>query len=159
MKMALHALLLLALSSDTALAQGSHQTRGWVYGFGAIVRTPGFSGTASHAGLGGELRIRRHLVVAADGGTLTTHAFTNAVGLLSMNLAHHFDNATLSRTLVPFATGGLTIANGCVCGMNVGGGAQYWAIEHVGARLEVRSYFLASDLSRVNDYRFGVALR
>jgi hypothetical protein len=154
----MRAFILMALLSGTSLAQGS-QSRGWVYGFGAVVASPGISGTATSVGLGGEVRVKGHIALVADLGSFETQTFTNRIFLLSTNVAYHFDNAMFSRKLVPFVTGGLTIANGCACGMNAGGGAQYWATEHVGARFEIRTYGVASDLSSPHEFRFGVAFR
>jgi hypothetical protein len=86
-------------------------------------------------GVGGEIGYFRHLGFGSDSG----------LGLLSINPTYHFMNASESRKLVPFATGGFSLffRSGSAIGGNFGGGITYWFKDRIGVRFELRDHIPA----------------
>ena len=155
MRLMAMSVMLLAL---TAAGYGQER-RGWGYGFaGAGVSS---QGSSLHLGGGGELLIAGGFGFGAEAAHFgSTSLFgDNSVGMVSANLGYHFGGRNLSRKLVPFVTGGLSVANARSGGGNLGFGIHYWMHERVGMRLEFREHIFSSDSPFRPAFRIGISFR
>lgn len=94
-------------------------------------------------GAGGQGRIYKGLGAGAELGYVhPTESFTDGFGLLSTNGFYHFWTGRSSQKLVPFLTGGYSLAfrDGHANLGNFGGGVDYWFRERTALRLEVRDH-------------------
>ncbi len=66
----------------------------------------------------------------------------DGIGLLSLNPSYHFADRHTPRKLVPFVTGGNSLAfrSGTLSLFNYGGGATYWLSKRIGLRLKERDH-------------------
>ena len=151
-------ILLLAFTTAT-YAQNPQQRRGWVYGYTGT----GWNsrGTSLHMGGGGEILIAGGFGFGAEATHFgsTSRFGNNSVGMLSANLVSHFGGRNLSRKLVPFATGGVSFANGRSVGGNFGFGIQYWMHARAALRLEFRQHIFSSDSPFVPAIHVGISFR
>ena len=156
------AIFVLSLFPASVLAQAD-APKGWGYGFGAIGRTSGdFGRTMAHFGGGGEGLFYKGLGAGAEIGYVTsTGGLGRGYGLLSLNATHHFIKPGSSRKLVPFLTGGYSVAfSGFAShGGNFGGGVQYWMKDNMALRLEFRDHIFSSDSPHLYGFRVGIAFR
>ena len=120
----------------TALARAEdYNGHGYAY-FGGL---GGDISATMTAGAGGERFLYKGLAAGADIGG----AFGNSYfGLLSVNPAYHFTNRDRARGIVPFVTGGYSLAfpYGGLNLFNYGGGATWWFKEKLGIRFEIRDH-------------------
>jgi hypothetical protein len=145
-----------------ALGQASSDPRGWGYGFGAVGGTSGGSTATLHVGGGGEGLIYKGLGLGAEVGYLTPFRdLGNGIGILSTNVSYHFVRPGSNQKLVPFATGGFSLAfrRGASGGGNFGGGVQYWVRPHLGLRFEFRDHVFSSDTPHFYGFRVGLSFR
>ena len=158
---------LLALAAGIGFAQTpqpparEHHGHGYVYvGPGAFTSD---SETLLHYGVGGEGLIKGGLGAGIEiGGFANPSEFRGGFGVLSPDLSYHFLNATRSRKLVPFVTGGYTLffASGVENGVNYGGGINYWFKDRIGMRIEVRDHvFITYPDYHLLGVRFGLTFR
>jgi hypothetical protein len=109
---------------------------------GPAVRT-GFFGSAAnafHFGGGGEFLLKQRLGL---GGELGMLGRTNVLMVLSLNGTYHFLRNPRARDFAPFLTSGYTrmgSGEGSFSAWNIGAGADYWASDRLGVRLEVRDH-------------------
>ncbi len=113
---------------------------------------------------GGEGFIYRGLAFGGEGGWAWINRDLKAgAGLVSLNFAYHFKGLRRSGGLVPFVSGGYSMVfrDAHVSGLNVGGGATWWAARRAGLRFEGRLYhFNTGPLgASVFLFRLGVAFR
>lgn len=107
-------------------------------------------------GFGGEGRVAPHLTMGGEIGGVSK----NGSGVLgSANASFHFPTST--RAIDPFITGGFSAGHKVETGLwvNLGGGLNYWATPHVGARMEFRGYPGGYHLSSFGEFRLGIIFR
>jgi hypothetical protein len=153
---------ILLLTAAGAYGQTGDDPRGWGYGFGAVGGDSGNSTANLHAGGGGEGLIYKGFGLGAEVGYISPfRSIGNGVGILSTNVAYHFVNASSDQKLVPFVTGGFSLAfrGGSSGGGNFGGGVQYWMRPHVGLRFEFRDHLFSSDSPHLYGFRVGVSFK
>lgn len=146
-------------------AQSGSDSRGLGYVFvapGAAINRAG--GSASmHGGVGGEGLVYKGLGVGGEIGYLgPIESPADGFGVLSANGSWHFRNATASGKVVPFVTGGWSLAfrSGSAHGGNFGGGINYWFKERIGLRLEVRDHVFNNFTStHFLGFRVGLTFR
>jgi hypothetical protein len=135
MKKILVAGCFLILCSVTAWAQGTEH-RGQGYGFFAPGVSSGRSTGFAHAGVGGEVLIKR-VGIGGEAGYLAPWRYlSEGIGVASVNGSFNLKPGRIS----PFVTGGYTLffRSGTASGYNFGGGVHYWLRDRVGLRFEVR---------------------
>jgi hypothetical protein len=114
------------------------------YAFTGLMVPPNGGESALHAGVGGEGIIYKGFGVGGEIGYIRSFGSVPNVGggILSINPSYHFLNASKSRKLVPFATGGfsLLLNSDNPFGANFGGGVTYWFKDQMGVRFEVRDH-------------------
>jgi hypothetical protein len=142
----------------------SPERRGWGYGFVGVGGTTGFDrGTVVHAGVGGEGLILHGFGMGAEIGYLkASRGFGDGLAVLSVNPSYHFTNVTTSGKLVPFITGGGSLAfrgSSPAGGANFGGGIQYWGNERFGLKLEFRDHIFSSDSPHLYQFRVGIVFK
>jgi hypothetical protein len=111
-------------------------------------------------GGGGEAFVYKGLAAGGDIGYLFTGSrFTYGLGLASAYLSYHFRGVDSNGRLVPFVTGGYTVAfrDGAGSLANYGGGVTYWFHPHWGARVEARNLQRSGSSSAL--VRFGISFR
>lgn len=156
--------IILIAAQGVALAQGSSQPRAWGYfvgGAGANTGNGFSTGTFSVAG-GGEGLVAGGFGLGGEVGYLAPfEAAGDGIGILSVNPSYHFRNASASKKLVPFVTGGFSLAfrSGSSGGGNFGGGVQYWMKDHLGLRVEFRDHIFSSDSPHFLQFRVGLSFR
>lgn len=153
--------VMMALMSVIGQAQSGSDSKGIGYLFGAPgVSANGGSTATLHIGVGGEGLVYKGLGVGGEIGYLApTRSLGDGFGVLSVNGSYHFLNATSSGKVVPFVTGGWSLAfrSGSSNGVNFGGGVDYWFKDRVGLRFEVRDH-LFNDFSSTHFVGFRVGL-
>ena len=152
----------LVLVAGAAPAQTASEPRAWGYGFGAIGGTSGGSIATLHVGGGGEGLVYKGLGLGAEVGYL--FPFENlgdGIGILSTDVSYHFVKPRANRKLVPFVTGGFSLAfrSGASGGGNFGGGVQYWLRPRLGLRFEFRDQVFSSDFAHLYGFRVGLSFR
>lgn len=152
----------LVLGQAAAFGQTASDARGWGYGFGGVGGASGGSAATLHVGGGGEGLVYKGLGMGAEVGYLS--AFENlgdGLGILSTNISYHFVKPASNQKLVPFVTGGFSLAfrNGTSGGGNFGGGVQYWVRPHLGLRFEFRDHVFSSDTPHLYGFRVGLSFR
>jgi hypothetical protein len=159
MKRLVIAIFVLSLFPASVLAQ-SDSPKGWGYGFGAIGGTSGaFGRPMAQFGAGAEGLFYKGLGAGAEVSYVTRTDGSHGFGLVSTNVTYHFVKAGGSRKLVPFVTGGPSIAFGGAVGGNFGGGVQYWMKDRLGLRLEFRNHIFSSDSPYMYGFRVGLSFR
>ena len=157
------AIIAIVLIPASALAQTGETPRGWGYGFGGIGgMSGGFGSTMAHVGAGGEGLFYKGLGAGAEIGYLApTRSFGDGIGLASVNVAYHFVGTGSKQKVVPFVTGGGSIAfrQSAAGGANFGGGVQYWMKDRVALRFEFRDHIFSSDSPHFYAFRAGIAFR
>ncbi len=158
MRIAIIAVLLMALPA-AVFAQNPGERKGWGYGYAGFGGSS--AGTAFHVGGGGEILLASGFGLGAEAARFgaTSRFANNSVTVISAGLSYHFGARHLSRKLVPFMTGGLSLANSRSGGGNFGGGVQYWVHERVGLRLEFREHIFSSDSPFISAIHVGLAFR
>jgi hypothetical protein len=114
-------------------------------------------------GGGAEWMLRGGFALGVDGAYVTLpECLDCGVGLISVDASYHFFPHDPSSRVVPFVTGGYTLAfrSGTANLVNFGGGFNYWFNRGMGVRVEVRdhvhpSYWDAHWLA----FRIGLAFR
>lgn len=133
-------------------------------GYG-IAGPAGFSGffgsdaSAVHAAGGGEALIDGRAGIGGEFGVLAN----SGGGLLvfSVNGVLHFSPNSAKRRLVPFVTGGYTnmmSGEGSFGAWNVGAGADLWAKDRVGVRVEFRDHVRPDVRGAVQYWTFRAGL-
>lgn len=153
---------LLVLIPASTYAQTATDPRAWGYGFGAVGGTSGNTVATLHLGGGGEGLVYKGLGLGAEVGFVSPFRdLGNRVGILSTNVSYHFVKPASDQKLVPFVTGGFSLAfrGGASGGGNFGGGVQYWIRPHVGMRFEFRDHVFSSDSPHLYGFRVGVSFR
>ena len=136
-------------------AQDQVDMRGRTYvflGFGDV-----WDVQALHIGAGGEGQLYKGLNLGAELGLISVDSNIESVGLAELNGSYHFRGVTKSNKLVPFITGGpsLAIRYGVAPGFNVGGGFSYWFQDRMGLRTEFRSHTFYA----LNEFRIALTFR
>lgn len=150
------------LVQAAAFGQTSSEPRGWGYGFGGVGGTSEGSVVTLHVGGGGEGLVYKGLGLGAEVGYLSPFEdLGDGIGILSTNVSYHFVRPKTNQKLVPFVSGGFSLAfkNGTSGGGNFGGGAQYWLRPHLGLRFEFRDHIFSSDTPHLYGFRVGVSFR
>ena len=153
-------ILLVASIPAAAFGQSANERRGWGYAFAGVGGASGSgSGTFFTVGVGGEKLLYRGFGIGGEIGYLSsTERLSDGIGVGSITLAYHFNNA---GKVAPFVTGGAAVAfrSNAAGGGNFGGGIQYWPKERVGLRFEVRDHVFSSDAPHLFTFRVGVTFR
>jgi hypothetical protein len=134
------ALALAATASSVAPAQ-AQSAYGYVFGAPGAISCCGESEGTFHVGGGGEFITPTGIGVGAEVGFLGPRdAFSDGLGVLSLDGAYHFGRAT--SKLRPFVTGGYSLffREGTANLWNFGGGVQYWFREGLALRVEFRDH-------------------
>jgi hypothetical protein len=157
-------IVLLTICSGWASAQleKKYSGQGYVF-FAPGVVAPGGSGTFQVGG-GGEGFVHKGLGVGAEIGYLFPRTSAgDGLGLFSVNGSYNFQNPQSGRKLIPFVTGGYSLAfrGGSANLLNFGGGVNYWFREKMGLRLEFRDHLGSPCGCRVQflQFRIGLAFR
>jgi hypothetical protein len=134
------------------------------YAFTGLMVTSNGGESGLHAGIGGEGIIHKGFGVGGEIGYFRSVGFgpEGGLGLLSFNSSYHFMNASKSRKLVPFATGGFSLffSSGGAIGGNFGGGLTYWFKDRMGVRFEVRDHIPAySGVGHFPSFRVALTFR
>jgi hypothetical protein len=144
-------------------ASGAWAQWGNAYGFVGVgqSRCCNDSYNAVYAGVGVEAKIYKRVGAGVEAGALSpVTVFSSTLGLASVNGYYHL--LASDRKLDPFITGGYStlFRTGRFNGGNVGGGLNYWFVQHVGVRAEVRDHIFNPGRT-LQDWgvRFGVTLR
>jgi len=150
-------LVLITMFTANLLAQDVR--RGWGYAYGGVGGTN--QGNSVHVGGGGTLLVAGGFGLEGELGHhgATADHFDNSVRIISANMAYHFRGRDLSKRLIPFASGGLSLADGRSGGGNFGFGIQYWAYERIALRLEFREHIFSSDSPFIHGFHIGLAFR
>ncbi len=158
-------ILPLAIIVSVANGQIERKYNGQGYVFAAPgVMSPG-STTTMHFGGGFEAFAYRGLGLGAEIGYLCpVESMRDGIGMFSPNASYHLVNPQSGRKVIPFVTGGHTLAfrEGRANLVNFGGGANIWLGRRVGLRLEVRDHvWRSADVPLVHylGFRTGLALR
>jgi len=152
-----------ALSYAQAPSQKERTSYGYAFA-GLMTDTTVGGEYGIHAGAGAEGISRSGFGVGGEIGYFRRSrlGIENGFGLLSVNPSYHFLNATKSRKLVPFATGGFSLffRGSAAAGGNFGGGVTYWFKDRLGVRFEVRDHIPArSDLGHFPSFRVALTFR
>lgn len=149
--------------SMTAAAQSKDSRRGWGYAFGGVgAISDSGANPFFHVGGGGEGLVYKGLGFGGEIGYFAPfESGSDGVGLLSVNTAYHFGGNDASRKVVPFVTGGYSLAfrDFASHGGNFGGGVQWWVRDRVALRFEVRDHIFSSDSPHAVSFRVGVSFR
>ncbi|MFY9611688.1 MAG: hypothetical protein WAU45_24130 [Blastocatellia bacterium] len=149
------------LGQAAAFGQTTSEPRAWGYGFGAVGGTSSSVATL-HVGGGGEGLVYKSLGLGAEVGYLSPFEdLGDGIGILSTNVAYHFVRPRSNQKLVPFVTGGFSLAfrSGASGGGNFGGGVQYWVRPRLGLRFEFRDHIFSSDTPHLYGFRVGLSFR
>lgn len=144
-----------------AAAQRPGDRRGWIYAFAGGGFLSNGGPAAFNAGGGGDLLAGRGLGVSGEIGYLG-HSGVNGLGLASAGVSYHFGGRDTDRKVVPFVTGGGSLAirsGGALGGGHFGGGVQYWLHDRMALRFEVRDFIFSSDSPHTWAFRLGIAFR
>jgi hypothetical protein len=163
MKKLIISMFLLVFLPSVNFAQNKEH-RAWGYVFGGIGGASDGEGAFVHVGGGGEGLLHKGFGMGAELGYFAPASDTigNGVGILSVNPSYHFRNASASKKVVPFVTGGFSLAfrgGGASGGGNFGGGVQYWFKEKVALRVEYRTHVFSSDRPFLHGIRAGISFR
>jgi hypothetical protein len=164
MKQAFQALVLAAATVALVAAQpasGQYGGHGYaVFSLGAP--SGGRLGDVLSFGGGGEGFLWKGLAVGTDLNYLAPrHDTGEGIGLWNLTGGWHFTNRTREQKVVPFLSGGYTLAfrSGTANLINYGGGINYWFRPRLGLRIEVRDY-RHTEYGRFNtELRFGMLFR
>jgi hypothetical protein len=130
------------------------------YGYFGVMGSDGTTfGKLLNPGVGAEVFAYKGLAASADIGYVGYYNNFRAdgIGLFSPNVSYHFFR---SRTVVPFVTGGYSLAfrNETANLGNYGGGLTYWFSNRVGLRMEGRDQRDASGY-HISGLRVGISFR
>ncbi len=123
--------------------------QGYVFFAPGGATSSGYTEAVMHVGGGVEGLLYKGLGIGAEIGYLyPTVSASSGVAVVSLNGLYQFGSPGAKRKVVPFITGGwsMAIRDGMVNGANVGGGLNYWFTRRMGLRLEFRDHFVPSDL-------------
>jgi hypothetical protein len=151
----------LAPAIGMAQTAKEHRGQGYVFVAPGAVSSEGTTATL-HFGVGGEGLVHKGLGIGAEIGYVgPTRGLGEGIGIFSANGSYHFRNASASGKLVPFVTGGYSLAfrEGAASGVNFGGGVNYWFRERIGLRLEFRDQVFADGATHFYGFRIGLAFR
>ena len=113
------------------------------YAYYAVGGFPQGSDAFNGLGAGGERLLWKGLGAGAELGYIfPPRQFPAGFGLVSVNPSWHYVRNGRSSKLVPFVTGGWSLAfrEGSQNLGNFGGGVTWWFRDHLGLRLEVRDH-------------------
>lgn len=154
-------LMYVALAASPLWAQSQPEWRGYGYVYGGAIG--GDNGSGYTVGGGGDGLVYKGVSVGGDVAMLAPGSRWNrSFGAASVNGGYHFTNASSDGKFVPFVTAGPTafFGDGVGIGFNVGGGANYWFKERLGARFEFRAHVPGnSDLQAFYGFRVGLTFR
>src|SRR5262245_5102157 len=151
-----------ALAQTPQPPSREHRGHGYVFvGPGAFTNE---SVTFLHYGGGLEGLMKGGLGVGIElAGFNGTGEFSGGFGTLSPDISYHFLNASKSRKLVPFVTGGYTLfigGGGVANAIKFGVCVNYWFKDRIGLRIEVRDHVIApAPEYNLIGVRFGLAFR
>jgi hypothetical protein len=137
MKKNLFTLLFLGFALSQIWADEKLYNYGTVFGGGGAVS----SFLVGHFGAGGGVVYKSGFGLNAEGGYMVAFGnYAEGVLLADINANYHFLNATSSKQLIPFLTGGYSWF--CPDGhkFNFGGGIDYWVKPKTGIRFEFRDH-------------------
>jgi hypothetical protein len=142
----------------------SKERASYGYAFTGLIVASNGGDAGLQAGIGGEGIIHKGLGVGAEIGYFRHVVFgsDSGIGILSVNPSYHFMNASKSRKLVPFVTGGFSLffRSGSAIGGNFGGGITYWLKDRIGVRFEVRDHIPAySGVGHFPGFRAALTFR
>jgi hypothetical protein len=113
-------------------------------------------------GGGGEGFLWKGLTIGSDLNYVMPRMATDeGIGMWNLTGGWHFINRTGEQKVIPFITGGYSLAfrESTLSLYNYGGGVNYWFQPRVGVRVEVRDY-RHNRYGRFNtELRFGVLFR
>lgn len=113
-------------------------------------------------GAGGEGFLWKGLTLGTDLNYVVPRQATDeGIGMWNLMTGWHFTNRTREQKVIPFFTGGYSLAfrSSTLSLFNYGGGINYWFRPRVGLRVEVRDY-RHNEYGRFNtELRFGVLFR
>ena len=146
------------MMTTNLLSQDQEDTRGRTYAFLAPGRVD--DEPTLHIGFGGETPLYKGLNLGAELGLIRAGTdLEGTAGLLAVNGSYHFRNVTRSARLVPFITGGTSLAfpYGGALGVNFGGGLNYWIHDRMGWRAEFRNHMFYG--AQIYEFRIGFTFR
>lgn len=146
-------MFLMALIPTIGIAQRAE-------GYGFIAPGRIYDETTVHFGAGGGGPIYKGLGAGLELGYLSpAKRLGDGFGIFSANGSYHFLRESASGKVVPFATGGYSLAfsSGSANGFNFGGGVNYWFADRAGLRFEVRDHVF--ERSHFYGFRVGFAWR
>ena len=158
-------MLVSAFIPTIALAQSTHERKGWGYAFVAAGGTAGDgSAFTFHYGGGGERLIYRGLGLAAELGNVSPVSNVGqGLGIFSTNVSYSVGGRDRSRKTIPFVTGGYSLKfrddEDSGSGVNLGAGVQYWESKRVGLRVEFRDHHFFKGVLNFYEVRLGVTFR
>jgi len=152
--------ILAGLVIGLPLAAQEEESRFQGYGYFGVMGSNGTTfGKLLNPGLGAEVFAYKGLAASADIGYVGYYNNFRAdgLGLFSPNVSYHF---LRSRRVVPFITGGYTLAfrSGTANLANYGGGLTYWFSRRVGLRVEGRDH-RDTDGYHLSALRVGMSFR
>ena len=163
MKRLTSTLVVLVFLPALASAQASDYSKCHGYAYFAPGASSPSSVAYAHVGAGGEGFFTRNLGAGVELGYLTPmRSWSDGIGTLSPDLVARFRAKDKNHKLEPFVTGGYTLffRSGSACGVNFGGGVNYWFNNNVGLRLEVRdNVWTQNGTIHFVDFRVGVTFR
>ena len=162
MRRAVMVLSFFVLAHVSAFGQSGGEPRWWGYGFGGVGGTSSGSVATLHVGGGGEGLVYKGLGLGAEVGYVSPFEDPgDGIGILSTNVSYHFVKPKSNQKLVPFVTGGFSLAfrNSSIGGGNFGGGVQYWVRPRLGLRFEFRDHIFSSDTPHLYSFRVGLTFR
>jgi hypothetical protein len=115
-------------------------------------------GSFGHAGVGGEWLSRLKIGIGAEVGYLWGRQFSPSLAVISGNAVFHIPLS--GSRLDAFVTLGATLltnGSGAAYATNYGGGANYWFLPRLGARLEFRDHYWHGDPIHLTEFRFGLS--
>ncbi len=155
-------ILLLSLGAASAQRETPYKGHGYVFFAPGATAGNGNAGYV-HYGGGGEAIFGPGIGFGAEVGYAhPLEEFGAGIGIASVNGLYQFGKAWPKRKVVPFVTGGYSLAfrRGSENFANLGGGVTWWFREKMGFRFEVRDHL---DLEHAGihlvSFRFGVAFR
>lgn len=155
--------ILLVVLLPFAVAAQSKDSRGQGYSFVAP-GTTSEGGATLHIGVGGEGLVYKGLGVGGEIGYLgAARDLSGGIGIISPNVSYNFRSASRSGKFVPFVTSGYSLlftGGEAINAINVGGGMNWWFIDRVGLRLELRDHIIPNSTSfHIIGLRIGLAFR
>ncbi len=141
---------------------GEHHRRQQYLFFAPGTLAPETESTIQFGG-GAEWLVHKGLGFGVDGGYMTLPGcFSCGLGMLSLDASYHFFPRDESGKVVPFVTGGYTLAfrEGTANLLNFGGGLNYWFNDGLGLRVEFRDHLYPGYWDgHLLSFRIGLSIR